>query len=255
MLTGESDRPWGTMLFRNGSVFAYGGFTENSISKTLTFAFDDAELKLDASRASATLEASSSGMVRYEMRGVGAVLKPASGATYTINAPLEGDGGLVLAGEGTVTLTSGTYTFTGICDVRSGTFDLSAVGSISIPRFAATAGGGTVSGGTLAGMTLAVALADDWSNTNGIPTFANCTISGGVKVDVGRTASNPLVLPAEAARQPVAVARLSGTTTANLTTWKLKNTGNREVGGRFSLVGDTIYLTPAPPLGTTIILR
>lgn len=254
-LTGESDRPWGTMLFRNGSVFAYGGFTENSINKTLTFAFDDAELKLDASRASATLEASSSGMVRYEMRGAGAVLKPASGATYTINAPLEGDGGLVLAGEGTVALASGKYAFSGTCDVRFGTLDLSAAGAISNPCFAATAGGGTVSGGTLAGMTLAVALADDWSNTNGIPTFANCTISGGVKVDVGRTASNPLVLPAEAARQPVAVARLSGTTTANLTTWKLKNTGNREVGGRFSLVGDTIYLTPAPPLGTTIILR
>ena len=254
-LTGESDRPWGTMLFRNGSVFAYGGFTENSIDKNLTFAFDGAELKLDASRASATLAASGSGKVHYEMRGAGAVLKPAGSATYTINAPLEGAGGLVLAGEGKVALANGKYAFTGTCDIRSGTLDLSAAGSISNPRFAATTGGGTVSGAALNQATIAVALSDAWANTNGIPTFANCTFSGRVKVDAGRTASNPLALPSSSARQPTAIARLSGTTTADLSAWRLVNTGSHAVRGEFTLVDGTVYLTPAPPLGAVIILR
>ncbi|MBR3221341.1 MAG: hypothetical protein IKF72_03845 [Kiritimatiellae bacterium] len=254
-LTGESDRPWGTMLFRNGSVFAYGGFTENSINKNLTFAFDDSELKLDASRASATLVASGSGKVHYEMRGAGAVLKPASGATYTINAPLEGEGGLVLAGEGTLALASGKYAFSGTCDVRSGTLDLSAAGSISNPRFAATTGGGTVSSAVLNQATVAIALSDAWENTNGIPTFANCTFSGKVKVDAGRTASNPLAMPAASASQPVAIARFSGTTAADLSAWRLVNTGDRMVRGEFTLVDGTVYLTPAPPFGAVIILR
>ena len=255
-LTAESDRPWGTMLFRNGSTFAYGGFTEtSSMNKNLTFAFDDAELILDAARASATLAAADGGKVHFEVRGKGAVLKPADGATYTINAPLEGDGGLVLSGDGTAAFSNGAYAFAGTCDVQSGTLDLSAAGSISNSRFAATTGGGTVSGGTMAGMMLAVSLSDEWANTNGIPTFANCKISGVVKIDAGRTNDNPLVLPELSARSPVAIAQFSGTTAANLSMWRLVNSGSRSVRGAFTLVDGTVYLTPAPPFGMVIRVR
>ena len=132
-LTGEGDRPWGTLAFRNGSTFAYGGFTENSIAKDLTFAFDDAELLLHKNRASATLAASGSGHVRYEMRGAGAVLKPASGATYTINAKLEGTGGLVVDGVGTVAFGANSAQFTGALDVRQGIADFSANGGAARP--------------------------------------------------------------------------------------------------------------------------
>ena len=220
----------------------------------MTFAFDNAELQLLKNRT-ATLEASTTGCVHYEMRGKGAVLNPTISAPYTIKARLEGAGGLVLAGEGTVSMASGTYAFAGTCDVRSGTLDLSAAGTISNPRFAATTGGGVISGGAISGMTLSVPLSDDWQNTNGIPTFANCAISGRVTVDAGHTDANALTFPADTGFQPVAVARLTGTTTANVSTWKLKNTGDHQVSGRFSLVDETVYLTPAPPFGATIILR
>ena len=253
-LTGESDRPWGVLAFRNGSIFAYGGFIEDSIAKDLTFAFDDAELLLHKNRASATLAASGSGHVLYEMRGAGAVLKPASGATYTINAKLEGDGGLVVAGDGTVALANGTYAFTGTCDVRSGTLDLSSAGTISDSRFAATTGGGVVEGATLDHPGLAVALSDSWANTNGIPTFSNCTISGRVKVDAGRTTENPLALPPLSERQPVPVARFAGSTTADLSSWRLVNTGDRKVGGEFALVDGTVYLTPAQAPGVILVV-
>ena len=152
-------------------------------------------------------------------------------------------------------LANGKYAFTGTCDIRSGTLDLSAAGSISNPRFAATTGGGTVSGAALNQATVDMPLSDAWENTNGIPTFANCTFSGRVKIDAGRTPSNPLALPAASARQPAAIARLSGTTTADLSAWRLVNTGSHAVRGEFTLVDGTVYLTPAPPLGAVIILR
>ena len=189
------------------------------------------------------------------MRGAGVVLKPVNGATYTINAKLEGAGGLAIAGEGTVALANGTYAFTGTSDVRAGTLDLTSAGALTNPRFAATTGAGVISGGTLNRPTLAIALSDAWGNTNGIPTFANCSFVGRVTVDAGRTAVNPLALPPDAARQPVAVARFSGTTSADVSSWRIVNTGDREVRGRFSLVDGTVYLTPAPPLGMTITLR
>ena len=255
-MSAESDRPRGTLAFRNGSTFAYGGFTEtSSMNKNLTFAFDDAELLLHKDRATATLAAPTYNYVHYEMRGAGVVLKPANGATYTINAKLEGTGGLVIAGEGTVALANGTYAFTGTSDVRAGTLDLTSAGALTNPRFAATTGAGVISGGTLNRPTLAIALSDAWGNTNGIPTFANCSFVGRVTVDAGRTAVNPLVLPPDAARQPVAVARFSGTTSADVSSWRIVNTGDREVRGRFSLVDGTVYLTPAPPFGMTITLR
>ena len=139
--------------------------------------------------------------------------------------------------------------------MRSGTLDLSPAGALANPRFAATTGGGVISGATLNQSTLAIALSDAWENTNGIPTFANCSFVGRVTVDAGRTAVNPLALPPDAARQPVAVARFSGTTSADVSSWRIVNTGDREVRGRFSLVDGTVYLTPAPPLGMTITFR
>ena len=45
-----------------------------------------------------------------------------------------------------------------MCDVRSGTLDLSAAGTISDSRFAATTGGGTVSDATLDNRTVAFAM-------------------------------------------------------------------------------------------------
>ena len=255
-LTGESDRPWGTLAFRNGSTFAYGGFTEaSSMNKNLTFAFDDAELLLHRDRATAALAASTHGHVHYEMRGAGAVLRPADGAAYTINAKLEGTGGLVVAGAGTVALASGTYAFTGTSDVRSGTLDLSSAGELVNPRFAATSGGGVISGATLNQPRLAIALSDAWENTNGVPTFANCSFAGRVTVDAGRTAANPLALPPDEAHQPVAVVRFSGSTSADVSSWRLVNTGGRGVRGRFYLVDGTVCLTPAPPPGATITIR
>ncbi len=224
-LSAENDRPWGTLAFRNGSMFAYGGFTENSIYRDLTFAFDDAELLLHKNRASATLAASGSGHVHYEMRGAGAVLKPASGATYTINAKLEGTGGLVVDGAGTVAFGANSAQFTGVLDVRQGIADFSSNGGAA--SFTAAKGAGTVSGATMGDVTLPVTLLPDGTVSN-VLTFANCTCSGRVTVDLGRTAENPLEMPYP---QNLLVARYTGTA-PDVVRWRMTGSGVPELRGK-----------------------
>ncbi len=224
-LTSETDRPWGTLAFRNGSTFAYGGFTENSIYRNLTFAFDDAELLLHKNRASATLAVSGSGYVHYEMRGAGAVLKPANGATYTINARLEGTGGLVVDGEGTVAFGENAAQFTGALDVRQGTADFSSNGGTA--AFTAVKGAGTVSGATMGDVTLPVTFLPDGTVSN-VLTFADCTCSGHITVDLGHTAENPLAMPYP---QHLLVARYTGTA-PDVLRWRMKGSGVSELRGK-----------------------
>ena len=244
----EGNRPWGTLAFRNGSMFAYGGFTENSIYRNLTFAFDDAELLLHKNRASATLAASGSGYVHYEMRGAGAVLKPASGATYTINAKLEGTGGLVVDGEGTVTFGSGSAKFTGALDVRQGVADFSSNGGAA--SFTAVKGAGTVSAATMGAVALPLTLLADGTASN-VVTFASCTFGGPVKVDLGFTEENPI---AEPYPQGLVVARYTGTA-PDVGRLRLVGTGKKNLRGVFSAANGEISLEEVIQTGVILIVR
>ena len=236
VLSAESDRPRGTLVFRNGSIFAYGGFTEtDSMNNDLVFAFDDAELVLHADRASATLAATTYGHVRYEMRGAGAVLKPASGATYTINAKLEGAGGLVVDGAGNVALGANSAQFTGTLDVRQGTADFSANGANA--ALTAVKGAGTVSGATFGSVVLPITLLPDGSASN-VVTFAGCTFAGTVRVDLGRTAENPLAKPYP---QGVVVARYTGAA-PDVSGWRLVGTGVKGLRGKFTAANGEVRM-------------
>ena len=239
-LTGEDDRPCGTLAFRNGSMFAYGGFTENSINKNLTFAFDDAELLLHQDRASATLAASTRGYVHYEMRGAGAVLKPASGATYTINAKMEGTGGLVVDGEGTVAFGANAAQFTGTLDVRQGTADFSANGGAA--AFTAAKGAGTVSGAAMDAVTLPVTLLDDGTVSN-VLTLADCTLGGRVTVDFGRTAQTAFTAPYP---RNLLVARYSGATAPAAVGWRMAGSGFDGYRGKFTFADGEVRMTVLP---------
>ena len=245
-LTGEDNRPWGVLAFRNGSTFAYGGFTENSIAKDLTFAFDDAELLLHKNRASATLAASGSGHVRYEMRGAGAVLKPASGATYTINAKLEGAGGLVVDGAGTVAFGANSAQFTGTLDVRQGVADFSANGGEA--SFTAVKGPGTVSGATMGAVSLPLTLLADGTPSN-VVTFSDCTFNGVARVDLGRTEADPMVEPYP---ENLLVARYSGTSPVGK--MRLVGTGCKNLRGEFTAANGEVRMT-VKPIGFRFIVR
>lgn len=250
----ETWRPRGTMLFRNGSVFASTAIAEdqgNPLHRDIVFAFDNAEWQCHGSHGNYTVPASLSGKVRYEMRGIGVILAPDEGKTYTVNAPFEGAGGLVKRGEGTVKFGPGAYAFSGVCRVESGTVDLSDAGTLDAPCISGT---GRVVGATAAGARFVVDLSDDWQiSAGGVPELSGCSFSGSVKIDAGRTEANPLALPKTPLR--VAIGRVSDGTVLDVSRWKLVNTGNRAVRGEFSVEDGIVYLTPCPPKGLLLIVN
>ena len=232
----NANRSNGVLAFRNGSTLAFGGFSElTSMNKELIFAFDNAEIMLHKDRASATLAASTTGHVHYEMRGVGAVLKPASGATYTINATMEGSGGFVVDSPGTVAFGANSAQFTGTLDVRQGTVDFAANGVAA--SFTAAKGAGTVSGASMGSLTLPIELLPNGTSSNSLM-FANCTFGGGVKVDLGRTAETALARPYP---ENVLVARYTGTAPA-VGSWRLVGTGVKGVRGKFTAANGEVRM-------------
>ena len=183
------------------------------------------------------------------MRGRGVVLKPVADATLTVNASFTGDGGIVVDGPGTVAFGSGAYAFSGTADVRQGTLDLSSAGTLSDKSFS---GDGTIVGATLSSPSIAARLSDDLANTNGVPVFRDCVLSGRVKVLTGRAdAIDPAVL---GSCEPTAVARLAGTTDVDLGKWRLEKTGLGMARGVFSREGDTVYVKVEPTGAIIIIL-
>lgn len=247
---GTGARVYGEIFTRNGSRLALRPFVAaDGQTRDLTLAFDNGEWQWSDNGGDDTVE--SSEHVRYEMRGTGVVLKPMVGRMLTLRAPFEGEGGLVLDGPGTVKMDIGAFAFTGTADIRHGLLDLSSAGTLEGKAFA---GNGTIVGGELLRPRLVLALSDDWANTNGVPTFADCTFEGRVTVSSGRDEEDVLDLPD--VRRPTAIAKVSGTTTVDLRRWKFGKTGVDEAAiGAFTQVGDTIYLTPANRRGLSVNLR
>ena len=246
---GTAARVYGEIFTRNGSKLALKPpVGPAGQTRDLTLAFDGGEWQWADDCGTATAAASEH--VKYELRGAGVILRPAAERTLTVNAQLAGVGGLVVDGPGTVALGPGSHAFDGTADVRQGTLDLSAAGVLDGKAFS---GNGTVRGGALSNIRLSAKLSDVWENTNGVPVFADCMLSGKVIVLSGRTDDDALELPDE--RTPTAVAKVSSSTIVDLSQWKLAKTGVRGARGEFTQIGDTIYMIPAPPLGMLMILR
>ena len=236
---GTPARVYGEIFTRNGSILALSGVTEKSgQTRDLTLAFDGGEWIWAAGNASKTLAASANGHVKYEMRGRGVVLRPAEGATLTVNAAFGGEGGIVVDGPGTVAFGTGAYGFLGTAEVRNGTLDLSAAGGLSGKRFA---GNGEINGGALTDPSICLALSDEFENTNGAPVFADCAFSGSVVVKTGLAEGDAVVV--HRASQPMMVARVAGSTAVDLSHWRLDRSGLRQTRGVFTQVGDAVYLT------------
>ena len=234
-----ASRVYGEIFTRNGSKLALSSIPDSSgQARDLTLAFDGGEWQWSDDNGTKTIAAPTYNHIKYVMRGRGVVLKPVEGATLTVNASFTGDGGIVVDGPGTVAFGSGAYAFDGTADVKQGTLDLSAAGTLSDKSFS---GDGEVLGGNLSNARIRLALSDAFENTNGTPVFADCAFSGSVAVETGRTDEDPLELTV--ARSPIRVAKVSGTTVANLRSWRLSRTGLKHARGSFSKEGDSIYLS------------
>ena len=237
-LTAESDRPNGKMVFRNGSRFVCRYDEGTAMNKPLSIVFDDAEWLLRHGGETATVQASKSGCVHYEVRGVGVVLKPAADNEYVFLSKFEGSGGLVVDGAGTVKLGAGAYAFTGTSDVRQGVLDLTEAGTVADTSFA---GAGTVRGGSFGAISIKA--------SEDVLTFAGCTFGGTVKVDLGCTEEHPAT---ETDVERV-IANVDGGLSAGSV--KLVGTGAKGLRGTFAVKDGKLVLTSIYHTGAMVIVR
>jgi hypothetical protein len=236
-----ANRIYGEMLFRGGSTLAMGDIEEQTgQTRPLTFAFDDGRWVYDEENGDKVWPAPLTEYIRYEMRGRGVVLSPAAGRTFRTLARFEGDGGVVNAGEGTIAFGSGTCAFNGVLEIEKpqGAADLSDAGALQSLQ---VSGAGALVGAEVENLMILHPLNDDWSSAASLPVLRDCTL-GRVNIEAGRSESEPVASPIGVEAFPVA--RIAGSTVFNPGVWRLTGTGAKNIGGKFSLVGDTVYLKP-----------
>ena len=247
----NANRIYGEMLFRGGSTLAMGDIEEKTgQTRPLTFAFDDGRWIYDQENGDKVWPAPLTEFIRYEMRGRGVVLSPADGKTFRTFAKFEGEGGVVNAGRGTVAFEAGTCAFGGVLEIaeKEGAADLSNAGKI---ESLTVAGSGSLVGADVARLTVKLPVDADWTAKAEIPVLDGCAI-GRLCVDVGRTEDSPAAEPLGVAAFPVA--RIAGATEVDPAACRLVGSGRKNVGGEFSLVGDTLYMKPEWK-GLTLIVK
>ena len=103
------------------------------------------------------------------------------------------------------------------------------------------AGAGAIVGANVGKLTVKAIVDADWTPKAKIPVLKDCTINR-LCIDVGRTEDSPAAEPVGVEAFPVA--RIAGSTEINLATCRLVGSGRKNVGGEFTLVGDTLYVKP-----------
>lgn len=167
--------PGGFLRFRNGSVFCMNSIRFSPIARKFAFVFDDASWDFGAGdftlRDADSSQFASPGFFSLEMEGAGLTVRPASGKTLTLDVPVGGEGGFVLAGEGTVAFGAGRYGFSGPLTVQAGVVDLSSAGVVTNAVLAA--GAGTILGGDFRGVEIRLGGVD-----GPVPHFRDVAFSG-----------------------------------------------------------------------------
>lgn len=175
-LTGMEGYCYGTMTFRNGSVFGVNSLAASSAAHDCTISFDDSTWRIDADL---TLSSVNANPTYFHVRSVGGGLKinaPAGTAFSFSEIPLVGDGGIVSTGAGTVSFGAGMYQATGAIRAESGVIDFSNAGTVAGTTVAG--GAGTISGADFSGLTISL---DSWNPTS-VPLFDGCTFAGRTSV-------------------------------------------------------------------------
>ena len=210
---------FGTLLFRDGSVFRVGTFKLDALENryTLTLAFDNAEWQYGEVdyTFSPTLPTGMDEFFVFEARGKGLILKPATETTFTAAYPIGGDGGVIVDGPGTVKFNANALKFTGAAEVRQGTLD---------------AGGQPV----------AIRLRPG----EAVPTLKDCAPKGRIYVDMGGVSCEK--------GATFAVARISGSTPMN---FKAVNFADPDLYGYFTVQDGLVTMTVGDKPGIMIIVR
>ena len=247
----------GTMRFRNGSVFA--AYPYNDVARSdyaMTLVFDDAEWRWGGGDVTLSYTDTAAGWCLYKpgsstttskrdikMEGVGVIMKPNAGCTFTTQVPFKGAGGFVAAGEGAVKFTGNTLQFTGLVDIRSGTVDLTAADA---RETLTVRGPGTLKGGSIATLTISETFAD--GTAVGAPVLDGVTANL-VVVDFGRDESSPME-----ECENILVATYSMEDPPTIGKWMVSGTGISHVKGRFTVSGGEVRASVAAS-GFVMIVR
>ena len=207
----EEKYTYGTMAFRNGSVFSVNSLAASGVTHDCTVSFDDSTWRTDANFALSSANASPT---YFHVRSVGGGLKvnTPQGTIFSFSEiPLTGDGGITSTGAGTVAFGAGMYQATGAIRAESGVIDFSNAGTVSGATVAG--GAGTISGANFSGLTISL---DSWDPTS-VPLFDGCTFAGRTSVSFAGEAPDGEV-------HDVLVARYTGTAPST-DGWKIRGKG------------------------------
>ena len=224
--------------FRNGSEFRCSELryaSSGTATGAYTLTFDNS--KWIPGTGDFTFSFPGYSNLKVVVENEGLVLEPPAGKTWTVSMPIEGTGGMVVGGAGTVSLDGEKWTATGVVNVQDGaTLDLGGTTAAGL----VVGGAGTVSGGTISSGGMKVSLADDGTVTSAIPTFDGMSFSKLFKVDVSRDGSAArLAKP----YRTVVVADYTGAA-PDVSGWRMRNAGESGIGARFEAHDGHVYMTP-----------
>ena len=278
--TAEMHGNCGRWLFGPGSKFSLSKLktTPASPCSGFTLAFDGAEWITGASDRLFRLYKSE--VFRFETLGAGLTLSVDDGASLPVARAITGPGPLVKTGKGVIVFeTQGTYdetlgektvlddpvslAFDGELDVREGSVVIAEGACREGGRYKAAEGalvdfGGNQLGGaefTGSGTFRAFTATDakiliDAENP-AAPSLENAGFVGRTVIDFGCTEDSPLdwrntpVLP---------VAKFMGSV-PDVSAWRVKGTGSRSVGGKFTVSGDGVVSIKLAWRGLTLFVR
>ena len=235
-----------TLSFRNGSKMCCKTITmsDREPPHPLTIKFEDSEW-IPAVDADYVFDwADRSSWISVVATGRGLKLPVPASRTWTVNQPVTGDGALVNSGAGTLVLGEGVVQYDGATRCESGIVDLG--GTVQAVRMA---GAGRFLNGTVAAGGGIVIEVDDEYRTLAAPVLSGISFAGSFRVDLGRTAENPLAEPF----RPITVCTYEGAD-PNVSGWRLKGTGISNVRGVFAAKDGVVTVTPER-VGIVMIVR
>lgn len=270
----------GRWLFGPGSKLLLSNLktTSSNPCSGFTLAFDGGEWITGASDKLFRLYKSE--VFCFETLGAGLTLPVDEGASLPVARAITGSGPFVKTGKGAIVFeTQGTYdetlgektalddpvslAFTGELDVREGSVVIAEGACRTGGRYKAADGadvdfGGNAIGGaefagagTFRAFTAVAAKISVDAENPAAPRFENAVFGGRTVVDFGRTEDSPL----DWRNTPVlTVAKFAGAF-PDVSGWRVKGTGNRNVGGKFSVSDDGTVRVTLVWKGLTLIAR
>jgi autotransporter-associated beta strand protein len=159
--------------------------------------------------------------------------------------PVNGSGGLVKKGDGTLLLGEDAVSYSGVTRIDEGLLDLG--GKMHALK---VSGSGTVAGGTIAGGGMCISLGDDGTPDGPLPKFRDVTFPGRFKVDLGRDGAGQ---SPDIPGKTVKIAEYEGGS-IDVSRWRVVNAGRKNVSGNFEAKDGSVYMT-LDNAGLSLIVR